>query len=175
MEKYQFGEAEAKLIENMSVPVAVYQFIDKRVVTVALSRGFCELFGFDDRDEAYYLMDNDMYRDAHPDDVARISETAYRFATEGGNYETVYRNKSPKDKEYHLIHALGRHEYTGTGERLAVIWYTDEGEYDDTGRKQVSVLNRSLGDALHRESMRQTRNDDSLTGLPHMATRFGRS
>ena len=172
MEKYQFGEAEAKLIENMSVPVAVYQFIDKRVVTVALSRGFCELFGFDDRDEAYYLMDNDMYRDAHPDDVARISETAHRFATEGGNYETVYRNKSPKDKEYHLIHALGRHEYTGTGERLAVIWYTDEGEYDDTGRKQVSVLNRSLGDALHRESMIQTSNYDSLTGLPNMAMFF---
>ena len=172
MEKYQFGEAEAKLIENMSVPVAVYQFLDKRVVTIALSKGFCELFGLDDRDEAYHLMDNDMYRDAHPDDVARISEAAYRFATEGGDYETVYRNRSPKDREYRLIHAQGRHEYTDTGERLAVIWYTDEGEYDDTGIRQTSVLNRSFADALHRESIVHDSNYDALTGLPNMALFF---
>ena len=172
MEKYRFGEAEEKLIENMSVPVAVYQFIDRRVATVALSKGFCELFGLDDRDEAYRLMDNDMYRDAHPDDIARISEAAFRFATEGGEYEAVYRNRSPKDKEYRLIHARGRHEYAPTGERLAFIWYTDEGEYDDTGSRQVSVLNRSLADALHRESIVHESNYDSLTGLPNMALFF---
>lgn len=172
MGKYQFGEAESKLIENMSVPVAVYQFIDKRVVTIALSKGFCELFGFSDRDEAYHLMDYDMYRDAHPDDVARISEAAYRFATEGGVYEAVYRNKSPEDSKYRLIHALGRHEYTDTGERLAVIWYTDEGEYDETGSSQVSKLNRTLADALHRESIMHDSNYDTLTGLPNMALFF---
>ena len=172
MEKYQFGESESKLIESLSVPMAVYQFTDKRVVTLALSRGFCELFGFDDLEEAYRLMDNDMYRDAHPDDVARISEDAYRFAAEGGEYEALYRNRGPKDNEYRLIHAQGRHEYTDTGERIAVIWYTDEGIYDDTGNLKVSSLSRTMADALHRESIMQTGNYDPLTGLPNMALFF---
>jgi hypothetical protein len=47
MEKYQFSKTEFDFIANTSVPVAVYQFIDKRVVTIALSRGFMEQFGFE--------------------------------------------------------------------------------------------------------------------------------
>ena len=75
-------------MENSMMPFAIYQFIDKRVVTVALSKGFCKLFGYEDRARAYYDMDNDMYKDVHPDDVARVANAAYRFATEGGRYET---------------------------------------------------------------------------------------
>ena len=83
MEKYQFDSATKAALEKLRVPLAVYQFIDKRVVTILLSDGFCELFGFDNKDDAYYVMDHDMYRATHPEDRARAADAAYRFATEG--------------------------------------------------------------------------------------------
>ena len=49
MKEYQFTKDQLSLIERMRQPFAVYQFLDKRVVTLALSDGFCELFGYDDR------------------------------------------------------------------------------------------------------------------------------
>ena len=56
MEKYQFDSATKAALEKLRVPLAVYQFIDKRVVTILLSDGFCELFGFDNKDDAYYVI-----------------------------------------------------------------------------------------------------------------------
>ena len=73
MEKYRFDPAEFQLMEHSSIPLAVYQFINNRVVCLVLSDGFCDLFGYE-REQAYYLMDHDMYRDTHPDDVARIAK-----------------------------------------------------------------------------------------------------
>ena len=49
MEKYRFEETERTLLEGSCIPFAVYQFIDKRVVTILLSDGFLELFGYEDR------------------------------------------------------------------------------------------------------------------------------
>ena len=45
MEKYRYTPQEQALIEGLSVPFAVYQFLNKRVVTVALSDGFLKLLG----------------------------------------------------------------------------------------------------------------------------------
>ena len=80
MEKYRFEETERTLLEGSCIPFAVYQFIDKRVVTILLSDGFLELFGYADRDYAVDVMDNDMYKETHPDDAARIADAAFRFA-----------------------------------------------------------------------------------------------
>ena len=172
MERYRFSESEERFIRTSSLPIAVYQFIDGRVVTVALSQGFADQFGFSDIEEAIYYMDNDMYRDSHPDDVARISEAAYRFATEGGEYDTVYRNRSPKDSDYRIIHAKGHHEIKDDGTRLAVIWYTDEGEFREGASEFSSSLNMNLSSALYRESILQESHYDSLTGLPNMTHFF---
>ena len=94
MEKYQFDQTLMQTMEDSHIPFAVYQFIDKRVVTLVLSAGFRKLFEFDKKEDAYYVMDNDMYRATHPDDKARIADAAFRFATEGGSYEVVYRTKT---------------------------------------------------------------------------------
>ena len=127
MKKYQFDDKEKAILEELRVPLAVYQFVDKKVVTLALSAGFVELLGFSDKADAYQLMDHDMYRDTHPDDKARIANAAFRFATEGGRYEVIYRSRQPDSKEYRVLHAAGEHVTTKTGVRLAYIWYTDEG------------------------------------------------
>ena len=57
----------------MTIPFAVYQYIDKRVATIALSQGFCDEFGFRNLEEAYSVMDNDMFRATHPDDRNRVA------------------------------------------------------------------------------------------------------
>ena len=142
MKKYRYGDAELSLIEQSCIPIAVYQFIDKRVVTVAVSDGFCSLCGLP-RKETYELMDNYMYRDVHPDDVSRIADEALRFAAEGGKYNTIYRQII--NGEYHIIHAYGEHVYRD-GVRLAVIWYNDEGRY--TEGQSGGLLETAFSDKL---------------------------
>lgn len=61
MKKYLMPEQEKQALERLKQPFAVYQFVDKRVVTLALSDGFCELFGYEDRKQAYHDMDNDLF------------------------------------------------------------------------------------------------------------------
>lgn len=70
-EKYTFDQRTQEILEHLSIPFAIYQYIDKRVVTIVLSRGFCDEFDFQSLEDAYRVMDNDMYRATHPDDKTR--------------------------------------------------------------------------------------------------------
>ena len=169
MEKYQFSSIEFSLWEKSCVPMAVYQFIDRRVVTLVLSAGFCTLFDLN-REEAYDLMDNDMYRDTHPDDVVRIADAAFHFATEDSEYNVVYRSKVKS--QYKIIHAFGEHVYTEDGSRLAVIWYTDEGFYDPGREDSENKLNNKFNRLLEEESQYSKTYFDHLTGLPAMTYFF---
>ncbi len=170
MEKYQFDPVELHLMERSSIPLAIYQFIDRRVVTLVLSDGLCKLLGCD-REQAYYLMDHDMYRDTHPDDVARVADAAYRFATQGGDYNVVYRTRT--DEGYMIVHAYGEHRYVKPDVRIAVVWYSIEGRYQpDASSSQLLGLDLAYSTALHKESAFQTSSYDQLTGLPNMSYFF---
>ncbi|MBR0230871.1 MAG: EAL domain-containing protein [Clostridia bacterium] len=173
MKKYAFSEEQQEIFEGMVVPFAVYQFFRKRVVTVALSQGFLDLFGYEDRAKAYYDMDHEMYIATHPDDVARVEEAALRFATEGGNYEVIYRSKRKGyASDYGIIHAYGRHVVTEDGVRLAYVWYVDEGAYSNDDKMHESYLNHILNNALHEESILKASRYDYLTALPSMTYFF---
>lgn len=160
------------VLEGLQQPFAVYQLVDKRVVTLALSDGFCDLFGYKDRALAYYEMDHDMYRYTHPDDIARISGAALRFANEEEAYDVVYRSKMNGGAEYRIIHAKGKHVLTESGVRLAHVWYLDEGRYSDDGDYQETDLTRSLRKALHEEGFMKASQFNYLTGLPSMTYFF---
>ena len=169
MKKYTLSNDQLSFIERMRQPFAVYQFVDKKVVTIALSDGFCELFGYDDRAQAYYDMDHNMYKDTHPDDVARHANAAVHFASEGGKLEVIYRTRKKDSSGYIVLHLIGEHIYTDDGARLAHVWYTDEGEYiEGAGTGLNSLLNR----ALHEESIVKANRYDYLTGLPNMSYFF---
>ena len=172
MEKYRFTEPEKSLIEGLEIPFAVYQFIDSRVVTIALSKGFCALFGYDDPAKAYHDMDHDMYKDTHEDDISRISDAAVRFATEGGSYDVIYRTKSRDGNGYNIIHAFGKHVYTKEGVRLAQISYTDEGSYTEGSNTSDTMIARSLKNALYEQSFLKANYYDNLTALPGMTYFF---
>ncbi len=170
MEKYKYSEAEYKLLAESQVPLAVYQFINNRVVTIVISDGLCELFGFADRAKVYELMETNMYRDTHPDDVLEISEEAYRFAVEGGNYDVLYRSKM--NGVYRVIHACGKHIYKENGVRLALVWYTDLGVYNESFAKHEDNRTLMRGKQFDVRKRHNRINFDYLTGLPSMTYFF---
>ena len=127
---YNFPPDVKAAMEKAVAPLAVYQFLDRRVRTLILSAGFLSMFNLKTHEEGYYLMDNDMYRDSHPDDIPRIASEAVRFATgEIPIYKVIYRSRI--NGEYHIIHAQGEHVTAENGERIAYVWYFDEGLYTD--------------------------------------------
>ena len=163
MEKFTYDTDELSMLENSSIPFGIYQFVNKRVVTVVLSRGLIDLFDFKNEDEAYKMMDEDMYRDCHPDDISRVADAAIRFATDGKEYSVVYR--SLIFGNYHIIYAQGRHIYTDSGERLAVVWYMDGGVYN---RERDDFFEMALERETANLNSDKKGSYDYLTGLPGM-------
>ena len=129
MEKYRYSDEELNLLENSPIPFAIYQRVDGKVVTVVMSEGFLELSGYEgmDKKEIYDLVDSDIYRLVHPDDLASVGDAVDRFLTESGVFDVIYRQK--RYEEYRVVHLCGRHIYKEDGTRLAVIWYTDQGVF----------------------------------------------
>ncbi len=41
MVRYEFGDSERTILEKLNIPMAIYQFIDKRVVTLLVTDGMC--------------------------------------------------------------------------------------------------------------------------------------
>ena len=173
MEKYHFSDQEKSILESLKQPFAIYQFVNKTVVTLILSDGFCDLFGYEDREQAYYDMDHDMYKMTHPDDTAKIADAAYRFATEDRPYDVVYRTKRiNSDEDYHIVHASGKHVYSDSGIRLAQVWYTDEGEYSEKTDQKKSEFNRKFNQTLREDNFMKASQFNYLTGLPSMTYFF---
>ena len=172
MPKYTFDENLRKYLESLRTPMVVYQFIDKRVVPILITAGFRDLFEFKDLDDAYYVMNTDMYSTAHPDDAARIADAAYRFATEQAGFDVVYRMGTRSGGAYKMIHAIGEHVYLDSGERLAYCWYMDEGSYASGGEDRDVGLGDDFRRALREESMVHQSYFDSLTGMPNMTCFF---
>ncbi|MER2151823.1 MAG: sensor domain-containing diguanylate cyclase, partial [Candidatus Limivicinus sp.] len=171
MDKYQFDPAVRENLENLPVPFSVFQLVDRRVVALILSKGFCELFGYDSKEKAYAAVNDDLYRSIHPDDKARIADAALRFTAEGGEYNVVYR-RPESDNQVSVIHAQGRHVYTETGARLAYMWYSDEGDYTESREEGGVNLIRSFNQMLREGSMSRKMHYDTLTGLPNMTYFF---
>ena len=172
MEKFEYSAEELSLIENSLVPIGVYQFIDKRIVAVALSKGFCKLFGYDDISKAYFDMDHDMYKNTHIDDYARIVNAGCEFALDKAPYDVVYRSKIPNSDDYRIIHAKGEHIYVKPGVRLAQVWYIDEGLYEDKTDSSCQELTGLLKNSLYESNLLKLSNYDHLTGLPGMTYFF---
>ncbi len=172
MEKYRFTDDQQALMERMAIPFAVFQLIDKRIVPVVLSDGFCEQLGIGDRYSTYAAMGRDTYAKVHPDDVPRIADDVYRFVRDGDKFEAIYRIKDGDGGGYIVVHAYGKHMYMPTGERLGLIWYANEGTYTEDAALSQRELSQSLSGALHRESMAKANYYDYLTGLPTMTYFF---
>ena len=168
MERYRLSKQEQSFFEGLQTPLAVFQLVDGRAVTLAVSKGFCELLGVESSAQAYAAMDEDTFAFVHPDDVARVGNAVARFMRGDNLLECIYRLKDQYG--YRMIHVMGKHIYTQTGERLAHVWYMDEGEYLE--KSEGTKLNQALTNALHEESILKASYYDALTGLPTLSAFF---
>ncbi len=168
MERYQFPPQELEALEQLPVPLVVYQFADGHVYVLAMSDGYREMFNLPDKEEAYRLLNQDVLFNTHPDDVERLRDAVYRFITQSGIYEVIFRGKKYQGSEDHIIHGFGKHVYLKNGARLAYVSFTDEGEYTGEEDTQATALNRAFNKALHEESILRATYYDRLTGLPGM-------
>ena len=175
MDRYRYSEEERAVLEGLQQPLAVYQLVDGKVLTVLVSDGFCRLYGYGSHEDAVRVMDGNMYGNIHPDDRERISADARRFSagTDGTEeYDVLFRTKSGAETGHRVIHAMGRHVTAKDGTRLAHIWYMDEGRYIAGDENEGTEANRRLNSILHEESILRAANYDSLTGLPNLAYFF---
>ncbi len=160
-----------KSLEESPLPLAVYQFGDHRVETLLVSDGFCRLFGYPDRTQAVHILDRDIVRDLHPDDQERFSGAILRFSG-GEDLDIVYRTRAGMESDYRVVHARGTHLHTGTGARVAQVWYMDEGVYIEGDEESGTLMNQALNRALHEESILNAMHYDELTGLPTLSWFF---
>ena len=107
-----------------------------------------------------------------PEDKARAADAAYRFATEGGRYEVVYRTLTRNNTDYIIVHSVGEHVFTEDGVRLAYVWYTDEGGYTSDSDGKDKALNDAMKNIVREENMIKSGYYDYLTGLPNMSYFF---
>lgn len=156
----------------MRLPFAVCQFLKEGVTILAVSDGFCELFGYKDREQAYSDMNLNMFKNIHHDDTARFTNAILRFGTEGGRLEVVYRTKKRDGSGYRVVRLAGEHVHAGEEWRLAHVWFADEGDY-----REESGANPNCGhNGAHREeTFEGIARYDYLTGLPNMTYLFERA
>ncbi len=172
MQRYELPQEQRAFIEAMRQPFAVCQYVEGGITTLAVSDGFCELFGYQNRAQAYADMSQHMFKNVHPDDTARFSNAILRFGTEGGKVEVVYRTKIHNHAAYRVIHLSGEHVITNDDLRLAHIWLTDEGDYvEEADANQI----RGIQSTLHETSMDYAVRYDYLTGLPNLTHFFERA
>ena len=172
-EKQEYISADTrKALEYSPHPFAVYKFSDHRIETLLVSDGFCKLFGYADRNEALHVLDQNMYRDVHADDRERLSGAMLRFSEGKEELDVVYRTREGMESDYRVIHARGSHMHTGTDDRIAHVWYMDEGVYVEGDEESGTLMNQALNRALHEESILNASHYDGLTGLPSLTWFF---
>ncbi len=168
MGKYQFGEIERATLEKLNIPMAIYQFVNKRVVTLLVTDGMCNIMGMK-REDVVTLLDNDMYRDTHPDDKARVADAALKFASGGETFDCVYRTIAHSIGDYIILHSHGEHFFTEDGTMLSCTVYMVEGTGDDFENPLTEKLASNFKEMMSKESLIRDNFYDTLTGLPNMS------
>lgn len=160
MERFKLDPQELKKIESSRIAMGVYQFVAGRLVMLAASRGFSEMYG---QTPAQRLKEagTGLFRYIHPDDLAYIQNQLLAFASgKAAVFKAIYRIKTPIDEDYTVVQAQGKHRLQ-RGHETIVIWFAKESSQrlaqffrDDEASEPV----------LKQKPMRQYY--DVLTGLP---------
>ena len=154
---YELSEEQRSFVEGMRQPFAVCQFSKKGASVLAVSAGFLELFGYKDHADACSDVNQNMFRDIHPNDRAKFENSFQNFGREGGKLDILYRTKKENASVYRVIRLNGAH----AGHGLVHLWFTEEGDYYE---RTDLVVNKEI----RNEFFRNPAYFDYLTGLPNM-------
>ena len=174
MNSFRYTEESLPVLEQLPQPMAVYRTKDGQVYAKVFSRGFCELFGYEETGTAVKDMNADMFRHTHPDDIPRLNAAIAKYAQQYGKFDVYYRTKRRDGVEgYRIIHATGETVDTENGERTGIVWFMDEGPFQDIpGLSEEAAFRQTLNNMLREESMIRANRYDGLTGLPGMSLFF---
>lgn len=112
--------------ENLQPPIVSFQYTGTGVLPVVVSKGFCELFEFENLEQAYDALNEDSFSIIHTDDVKRIKNEILRFLTEEGKYDVVYRSRPRKTKVSKIVRSVVKFVQMENNVVLAHISYMDE-------------------------------------------------
>ncbi len=141
MEKYRFSAEQRSLLEGMKIPLAVFQYLEQRIVPLVFSDGFCAMLGYEGPGQAYLDLERDLFLDIHNDDKSMVAASALRAVRGDGHFDVVYRTKRRNGPDHRIIHAKGEPMWTEDGVRLEQVWYTDEGTYSENDGEKSPKLN----------------------------------
>lgn len=167
MGTYEISSDTRSFLENIPIPLAVYRYVDDQIKPLLVSKAYLRLFGYDSCQEAVYCLNTDLYRNVHPDDIARMEDHSYSFATQDDSYDVIFRNRREDQSDYHIIHGTGKH-ISVNGAELAFITYTDETA--DSGNDEIvkAVLTTLSDKYSPSESTEFSKHYDELTGMHNM-------
>jgi HD-GYP domain-containing protein (c-di-GMP phosphodiesterase class II)/PAS domain-containing protein len=136
-----FTTEQIEAYERLSIPMAVFQFVNNIVITLLVSDGLCEMVGTV-REQLINQYDSDMFGRVHPDDIEMLAEMGYRFARDLENYDVTYRTKLYGKDEFRLVHATGKYQVVGQGIRVAFLTYTDVTDI----KKNIIEISQKIND-----------------------------
>ncbi len=122
--RYIYSAESRQALESLPIALAVYQLLQGRVVTLLVSEGMCRLFGVE-RDALVNRMDQDMFRNVHPDDREMLVSLGYNFATKESPYDVIYRTRLSGQEDYRTLHVVGKYQTMENGVHLASLIYCD--------------------------------------------------
>ena len=169
MTAYELPNDLKQLIDRMKTPFAVCQPSGEGPLVLAVSDGFCRLFGYTDRQQAFADLNRNMFKDVHPEDTAGITNAILRFSAEDEQLDILYRSLKKDGSGYRLIRLIGMHETAEDSAQLSLMLFIDEGDYQE---ERVQDLNASFHTAIREESLRHALHYDYLTGLPNLSYFF---
>jgi diguanylate cyclase (GGDEF)-like protein len=168
MEKYIYPNEELSFLEQSKIPYAIYQFIDDSLHVLVLSKGFLDLFGYDEnkRADIYTFHEEELFRNIHSDDIATIRKAFSLYQKSDEPLDVIYRVRI--HEKYHIIHAYGTHIYKENHTPLSFVWYTEHGLYSQNENYKNDNLICLLKKELSERSHSVQANYDYLTGLSSM-------
>ena len=120
--RFIFSKQQQELYERLLIPIGVYQVVNDRIVTLAVSDGLCEMFELGRLDLMKHF-DSDMFQNVHPDDVEHLLKVQNTFSKEQGKYDVIYRARVRED--YRKMHVIGKFQTVGEDTRVAFLVYTE--------------------------------------------------
>lgn len=120
---YQFSKDLREAYEGLQIALAIYQVIDRKVVTVLVSEGLCRERK-DTRDHLMKALDNGMFERVVPEDAGKLALLGEAFTKHQGEYDCVFR-ASDEEGNIRSIHAVGYWQKMQDGTDLAFCFYLD--------------------------------------------------
>ncbi len=121
---YNLSDEERRIYESLSIPIALFQYIDEKPIILLVSDGFCNLKNIK-RDELFPFMTANMFGFVHPDDAVNLLRAGEAFARRESPFDIIYRSRINGDSEYHTFHSMGNWQTMADGTEVAFVQFND--------------------------------------------------